>query len=105
MFGKETTLSISQPPTFQGNASIASSRSRVTIAMRMSWQAGVLRTQRRTRGLLLRRPSETDSLTAWNTASNTKLNGLRQFISGRHELNVFGIGYYGFSDIPGLIPI
>jgi hypothetical protein len=36
MFGKETTLSISQPPTSQGNASIASSRLRVTIAMRMS---------------------------------------------------------------------
>ncbi len=34
-----------------------------------------------------------------------KLNGLRHFILGRHELTFFGIGYYGFSDIPGLIPI
>ena len=34
-----------------------------------------------------------------------KLNGLRQFILARHELTLFGIGYYGFSDIPGLIPI
>jgi len=34
-----------------------------------------------------------------------KLNGLRQFLLGRHELTLFGIGYYGFSDIPGLIPI
>jgi hypothetical protein len=34
-----------------------------------------------------------------------KLNGLRQFMLGRHELSLFGIGYYGFSDIPGLIPI
>ena len=34
-----------------------------------------------------------------------KLNGLRQFILGRHELTVFGVGYYGFFDIPGLIPI
>jgi hypothetical protein len=34
-----------------------------------------------------------------------KLNGLRQFILGRHELTLFGIGYSGFSDIPGLIPI
>jgi Carboxypeptidase regulatory-like domain len=34
-----------------------------------------------------------------------KLNGLRQFLLGRHELTVFGIAYYGFSDIPGLIPI
>lgn len=34
-----------------------------------------------------------------------KLNGLRQFKLGRHELSLFGIGYYGFSDIPGLIPI
>jgi len=34
-----------------------------------------------------------------------KLNGLRQFKFGRHELTLFGIGYYGSSDIPGLIPI
>jgi len=34
-----------------------------------------------------------------------KLNGLRQFLLGPHELTVFGIGYYGFSDVPGLIPI
>ncbi len=34
-----------------------------------------------------------------------KLNGLRQFTLGRHELTLFGIGYYGTSDIPGLIPI
>jgi hypothetical protein len=34
-----------------------------------------------------------------------KLNGLRQFDLGHHELTIFGIGYYGFSDIPGLIPI
>jgi Carboxypeptidase regulatory-like domain len=34
-----------------------------------------------------------------------KLNGLRQFNLGRHQLNLFGIGYYGFSDIPGLIPL
>jgi hypothetical protein len=34
-----------------------------------------------------------------------KLNGLRQFKLGRHELTLFGIGYYGFSFVPGLIPI
>jgi hypothetical protein len=34
-----------------------------------------------------------------------KLNGLRQFNFGRHQLTVFGIGYYGFSFVPGLIPI
>src|SRR5271167_1113073 len=34
-----------------------------------------------------------------------KLNGLRQFLLGRHELTLFGIGYYGFSYVPGLIPI
>jgi len=33
-----------------------------------------------------------------------KLNGLRQFSLGRHQLTLFGIGYYGFSYIPGLIP-
>ena len=34
-----------------------------------------------------------------------KLNGLRQFNLGRHELTLFGTGYYGFSYIPGLIPV
>jgi hypothetical protein len=34
-----------------------------------------------------------------------KLNGFRQFTLGSHELTLYGIGYYGFSDIPGLIPI
>jgi hypothetical protein len=34
-----------------------------------------------------------------------KLNGLRQFSLGRHQFTVFGIGYYGFSYVPGLIPI
>jgi len=34
-----------------------------------------------------------------------KLNGLRQFTLGRHELTLFVIGYYGFSYVPGLIPI
>jgi hypothetical protein len=34
-----------------------------------------------------------------------KLNGLRQFKLGRQQLTLFGLGYYGFSDIPGLIPI
>lgn len=34
-----------------------------------------------------------------------KLNGLRQFSFGKHQLTLFGVGYYGFSYIPGLIPI
>jgi len=34
-----------------------------------------------------------------------KLNGYRQFKFGRHELTLYGIAYYGSSDIPGLIPI
>lgn len=34
-----------------------------------------------------------------------KLNGLRQFDFGRHQLTLFGVGYYGFSYIPGLVPI
>lgn len=34
-----------------------------------------------------------------------KLNGLRQFDWGCHQLTLFGIGYYGFSYVPGLIPI
>ena len=34
-----------------------------------------------------------------------KLNGLREFNAGRHELTLFGVGYYGFSFVPGLIPI
>ncbi len=34
-----------------------------------------------------------------------KLNGFREFKPGRHQLTLFGIGYYGFSFVPGLIPI
>jgi hypothetical protein len=34
-----------------------------------------------------------------------KLNGFREFKFGRHALTVFGVGYYGFSFVPGLIPI
>ena len=34
-----------------------------------------------------------------------KLNGYRVFNVGQHQLTVFGIGYYGFSYLPGLIPI
>ena len=34
-----------------------------------------------------------------------KLNGSREFKLGRHQLTLFGLGYYGFSFVPGLIPI
>ncbi len=34
-----------------------------------------------------------------------KVNGFRVFDLGEHQLTIFGIGYYGFSDIPGLVPI
>jgi hypothetical protein len=34
-----------------------------------------------------------------------KLNGFREYHLGRHDLSLFGVGYYGFSYIPGLIPI
>jgi hypothetical protein len=34
-----------------------------------------------------------------------KFNGFREFKLGRHELTLFGVGYYGFSYVPGLIPI
>ena len=34
-----------------------------------------------------------------------KLNGLRQFRFGRHQLTLFGIGYYGSSYVPGLVPV
>jgi hypothetical protein len=33
-----------------------------------------------------------------------KLNAYRAATLGRHELTLFGIGYYGFSFLPGLIP-
>jgi len=33
-----------------------------------------------------------------------KFNAYRSIKSGRHDLTLFGIGYYGFSDIPGLVP-
>jgi hypothetical protein len=34
-----------------------------------------------------------------------KLNGFREYHFGRHDLSLFGVGYYGSSYIPGLIPI
>lgn len=34
-----------------------------------------------------------------------KLNGEREFKLGNHNLTVFGGGYYGFSYVPGLIPL
>ncbi len=34
-----------------------------------------------------------------------KLNGQREFKLGDNQLTLFGIGYYGFSYVPGLIPI
>ena len=34
-----------------------------------------------------------------------KLDGLRAWTFGHHELTVFGAAYYGFSRVPGLIPL
>jgi len=34
-----------------------------------------------------------------------KINALRKIAAGRHEITLFGVGYYGFSRIPGLVPI
>lgn len=34
-----------------------------------------------------------------------KLNGYRQFKLANHELTLYGLAYYGFSYVPGLIPI
>ena len=34
-----------------------------------------------------------------------KLNGYRVFDFGRHQLTLFGIGYFGQSKVPGLVPL
>lgn len=34
-----------------------------------------------------------------------KLNGYREFKLGKHDVTLFGAAYYGFSFVPGLIPI
>ena len=34
-----------------------------------------------------------------------KLNGQRIYKTGNHRLTLLGLGYYGFSYIPGLVPI
>jgi hypothetical protein len=34
-----------------------------------------------------------------------KLNGFRVFDLGRHQITLYGIGYYGQSKVPGLVPI
>src|SRR5262249_27505464 len=38
------------------------------------------------------------------TRQQYKVNGYRAVNPGRHQLTLFGIGYYGFSRIPGLVP-
>jgi hypothetical protein len=34
-----------------------------------------------------------------------KFNGERVFRAGNHRLTLFGVGYYGFSYVPGLVPL
>jgi len=34
-----------------------------------------------------------------------KFNGERMFHLGDHQLSLFGVGYYGFSYVPGLVPL
>ena len=34
-----------------------------------------------------------------------KFNGERVFHTGEHRLTLFGVGYYGFSYVPGLVPL
>jgi Carboxypeptidase regulatory-like domain len=34
-----------------------------------------------------------------------KFNGVREFQFGQHDLTLFAVGYYGFSHVPGLVPI
>jgi hypothetical protein len=34
-----------------------------------------------------------------------KLNGMRRWKLGKHQVTLFGIGYYGYSYVPGLIPV
>ena len=34
-----------------------------------------------------------------------KVNGFRAYNPGNHELTLFGVGYYGFSYVPGLTPL
>jgi len=34
-----------------------------------------------------------------------KINGQRLFHLGEHRLTLFGVGYYGFSYVPGLVPL
>ena len=34
-----------------------------------------------------------------------KLNALHTWTAGNHQVSAFGVGYYGFSRIPGLIPL
>jgi hypothetical protein len=104
-FAKGITRLILLPPRFQDADSTTSFRSQATIEMQMSWQGGALRIPRPMLGLASRRPLGIDSLIDWSTRQQYKLNGLRQFTLGRHDLTFFGIGYYGFSYVPGLIPI
>jgi hypothetical protein len=46
-----------------------------------------------------------DSWIGWNTGKQYKFNGERGFHIGDHRLSLFGVGYYGFSYVPGLVPL
>ena len=60
---------------------------------------------RRMRGLPARSSFGNGFLDRLEHRQQYKLNGFRQFNLGRHQLTLFGTGYYGSSYIPGLIPI
>ena len=101
MFGKETTLEISQRPTSQGNTSIASS-SLTGDYRHADVMAGWSPSNPKTNAWLAMEASFGNGfLERLEHRQQYELNGLRQFVLGRHELTLFGIGYYGFSEHSG----
>ena len=104
-FARETTPSISPPPTFRVRASTASFSSPATTATATSWPAGAQPIPTPTPGSPREFSFGNGFLDRLEHRQQYKLNGFREFHFGRHDLTLFGIGYYGFSYVPGLIPI
>ena len=104
-FARVTTPSMSPPPMFRASASSALFSSPATTAMPTDggMESRKARHQRldRDRGFLWQRTSRPAGAPPAIQAERAS----RDSTSASIELTVFGIGYYGFSYVPGLIPI
>ena len=101
-FAKATTPSISLPLIFHGSASAAFSSSPATTATRDVMAGWSPPNPQTNAWIALEASFGNGFLERLEHRQQYKLNGLRQFNLGHHQLTLFGIGYYGSSYVPGL---